>query len=148
MRGEQTIIARNRRARFDYSIGDTYEAGLVLTGTEVKSLRNGSATITDGFVQVRDGEAWLMECHIPEYKFGNRFNHEPRRARKLLLKRNQIDRISVKLKQDGFTAVPLSLYFQNGYAKLEFGLGKGKKNYDKRQSEREKLDRREMSDRY
>ena len=138
------MIARHRRATYDYAIGDTFEAGLVLTGTEVKSLRDGQATIAEAFVQIKDGEAWLLGAHIPEYRYGNRFNHEPRRPRKLLLKRNQIDRIGSRIAQGGFTGVPMELYFSNGYAKLKFGLGKGKKNYDKRQDAKKKIDRREM----
>jgi len=145
---EIRMIARHRRAKYDYAINDTFEAGLVLTGTEVKSLRDGQATIAEAFVQIKDGEAWLLGCHIPEYRYGNRFNHEPRRPRKLLLKRSQIDRIDMKIAQGGFTGVPMELYFSKGYAKLLFGLGKGKKNYDKRQDEKKKIDRREMKEQY
>ena len=145
---QKKIIARHRRAKYDYAINDTFEAGLVLTGTEVKSLRDGQATIAEAYVQIKDGEAWLLGCHIPEYRYGNRFNHEPRRPRKLLLKHNQISRIDIKISQGGFTGVPMELYFKNGYAKLMFGLGKGKKHYDKRQDEKQKLDRREMKDQY
>ena len=144
--GEKKIIARNKRATYDYAIKDTYEAGLVLTGTEVKSLRAGNATITEGFVQIKEDEAWALNLHIPEYKYGNRNNHEPRRPRKLLLKRNQIDKIRAQLEMSGFTGVVMSLYFKDGYAKLGFGLGKGKKHYDKRQDEKKKIDRREMRD--
>ena len=138
------MIARHRRATYDYAINDTYEAGLVLTGTEVKSLRDGQATIAEAYVQIKENEAWLLGAHIPEYRYGNRFNHEPRRPRKLLLKRHQIDRIATRIAQGGFTGVPMELYFCNGYAKLKFGLGKGKKNYDKRQDAKKKIDRREM----
>ena len=141
---EIKMVARNRRATYDYAIGDTFEAGMVLTGTEVKSLREGQATIAEAYVQIKDDEAWLLGAHIPEYKYGNRFNHEPRRPRKLLLKRSQINRIEVRIAQGGFTGVPMELYFSNGYAKLKFGLGKGKKHYDKRQDAKKKIDRREM----
>lgn len=141
-------VARNRRAKFDYEIVDTYEAGLQLTGTEVKSLREAHATIAEGYVQVKGREAWLVGAYIPEYRYGNINNHPPRRERKLLLHRHQIDRISAKLKEQGFTAVPMAIYFKQGKAKLEFGLGKGKKKYDKRQSEREKSAKRAMRDAY
>jgi SsrA-binding protein len=146
--GEKKIIARHRRATYDYAIGDTFEAGLVLLGTEVKSLRDGKATISEGYVQIKDYEAWLHGCHIPEYTYGNRNNHEPRRPRKLLLKEKEIQKIRVQLEEKGFTGVPMALYFSNGYAKLSFGLGKGKKLYDKRQSEKAKVERREMRDDY
>lgn len=142
------IVARNRRAKFDYEIVDTYEAGLQLTGTEVKSLREGHATIAEGYVQIKYGEAWLMGAHIPEYRFGNVNNHPPRRDRKLLLHAHQIERVASKLKEQGFTAVPMAIYFKKGKAKLEFGLGKGKKKYDKRHAEREKTAKRAMRDAY
>jgi SsrA-binding protein len=125
-------IARNRRARFDYRIEDTYEAGLVLTGTEVKSLRAGRASLTDGFAQISDGEVWLHNVHIPEYTQGTWTNHEPRRTRKLLLHRKEIDKLSARTAEQGLTLVPLSLYFQDGKAKVELGLGRGKRTYDKR----------------
>ena len=128
----RTVIARNRRARFDYRIEDTYEAGLVLTGTEVKSLRAGRASLTDGFAQISDGEVWLHNVHIPEYTQGTWTNHEPRRTRKLLLHRKEIDKLSARTAEQGLTLVPLSLYFQDGKAKVELGLGRGKRTYDKR----------------
>ncbi|MEE2785708.1 MAG: SsrA-binding protein SmpB [Myxococcota bacterium] len=137
------LIASNRRARHDYAIEETYEAGIVLVGTEVKSLRNGRANIGDAFVAVENGEAWLRNAHIDEYTFGNRFNHEPKRPRKLLLKHAEIHKVFVRIAQKGYTAVPMKMYFKNGYAKLLFGLGKGKKLHDKRQAERAKVDRRE-----
>ena len=146
--GEKKVIARNKRARHDYTIGDTFEAGIVLQGTEVKSLRDGKATIAEAYVQIKDFEAYLYGCHIPEYTYGNRNNHEPRRMRKLLLNRREINKIRIQLEQKGFTAVPMELYFKNGYAKLTFGLGKGKKLYDKRQSEKAKTDRRELRNQY
>ena len=143
------VISTNRRARHDYEITSTYEAGLVLRGTEVKSLRDGRVTLGEGFIVIKDGEAWLMGVHIPEYTHGNRFNHEPRRPRKLLLRSLEIERIARKLEEQGYTGVPMVLYFKGGWVKLEFGLGKGKKHYDKRQAERQKIDHREMrEDRY
>ena len=126
------VIARNRRARFDYRIEDTYEAGLVLTGTEVKSLRAGRASLADGFAQISDGEVWLHNVHIPEYTQGTWTNHEPRRTRKLLLHRKEIEKLSSRTAEQGLTLVPLSLYFNDGKAKVELGLGRGKRTYDKR----------------
>lgn len=126
------VIARNRRARFDYRIEDTYEAGLVLTGTEVKSLRAGRASLTDGFAQISDGEVWLHNVHIPVYTQGTWTNHEPRRTRKLLLHRKEIEKLSSRTAEQGLTLVPLSLYFKDGKAKVELGLGRGKRTYDKR----------------
>ncbi len=126
------IIARNRRARHDYHIEDVYEAGLVLTGTEVKSLRAGRASLADGFGQIADGEAWLHNVHIPEYTQGTWTNHEPRRIRKLLMHRKEIDRLSRETAERGLTLVPLSLYFKDGKAKVELALARGKRTYDKR----------------
>ena len=126
------IIARNRRARHDYQIEDTFEAGLVLTGTEVKSLRAGRASLNEAFAQVSGGELWLHGMHIPEYERGTWTNHEPRRTRKLLLHRKEIDRLASQSAERGFTIVPLSLYFSGGRAKVELGLGRGKRTYDKR----------------
>jgi len=127
------IIAQNRKARHDYSILDVYEAGLVLTGTEVKSLRLGRASLVDGFATIDDGEMFLHNVHIPEYEQGSWTNHEPRRVRKLLLHREEIGRLIGKTKESGLTIVPLSLYFSAGKAKVELGLARGKKSYDKRQ---------------
>jgi SsrA-binding protein len=126
------VIARNRRARHEYEILDTVEAGLVLTGTEVKSLRAGRASLTDGFGQITDSEAWLHGVHIPVYTQGTWTNHEPRRVRKLLLHRKEIDRLASSTKERGLTLVPLSLYFKDGKAKIELGLARGKRTYDKR----------------
>ena len=126
------VIARNRRARYDYRIEDTYEAGLVLTGTEVKSLRAGRASLADGFAQISDGEVWLHNVHIPEYTQGTWTNHEPRRTRNLLLHRTEIEKLSSRTAEQGLTLVPLSLYFKDGKAKVELGLGRGKRTYDKR----------------
>jgi SsrA-binding protein len=127
------IIASNRRARHDYAIEDTVEAGLVLTGTEVKSLRAGRATLTEGFGQITNNEAWLHGVHIPEYTQGTWTNHEPRRIRKLLLHRREIDRLAHSIQERGLTLVPLSLYFSDGKVKIELALARGKRAYDKRQ---------------
>ncbi len=127
------IIARNKRARHDYAIEDVVEAGLVLTGTEVKSLRAGRASLTDGYGLITDDEAWLHGVHIPEYTQGTWTNHEPRRTRKLLLHRKEIERLARSTQERGLTLVPLSLYFKDGKAKIELGLGRGKRSYDKRQ---------------
>ena len=138
------LIAQNRKARHDYHIDDTFEAGMVLVGTEVKSLRAGRATLGDGFAEIHDGEAFLHGVHIPEYTQGTWTNHEPRRVRKLLLNRHEIDKIETKIKERGFTLVPISMYFKDGRAKVELGLARGKKTYDKRhalaerQADREK----------
>ncbi|WP_378146863.1 SsrA-binding protein SmpB [Cnuibacter sp. UC19_7] len=141
----QKVVATNRRARHDYSIEDTYEAGLVLTGTEVKSLRQGRASLVDGYAFIDGGEAWLDAVHIPEYNQGTWTNHPPRRKRKLLLHKDQIVKISHKTKEGGYTLVPLSLYFNDGRAKVELAVAKGKKEYDKRQALREKQDKREAA---
>ncbi|MCX6421083.1 MAG: SsrA-binding protein SmpB [Actinobacteria bacterium] len=138
------LIAQNRKARHDYSIESTFEAGIVLTGTEVKSLRAGRATLTDGFATIDDGEAWLRGVHIPEYDLGTWNNHEPRRTRKLLLKRDELRKIAGKLKESGLTLVPLALYFKDGYAKVEIGIGKGRKAHDKRQAIAERESNREI----
>ena len=130
----RTMIARNKRATHDYAITQTFEAGLVLTGTEVKALRAGRASLTDGYVSVRDGEAWLNRVHIGEYDKGTWTNHEPRQPRKLLLHRREIRDLVKATSEKGFTIVPLSLYFSGGYAKVEIGVGRGKREYDKRQS--------------
>ncbi|MFC8142312.1 SsrA-binding protein SmpB [Streptomyces paradoxus] len=137
------LIAQNKKARHDYLIVDTYEAGLVLTGTEVKSLRQGRASLVDGFVQLDGQEAWLHNVHVPEYSQGTWTNHSARRKRKLLLHRAEIDKLESKSGETGHTIVPLALYFKDGRAKVEIALAKGKKEYDKRQALREKQDRRE-----
>lgn len=137
------LIAQNKKARHDYLIIDTYEAGLVLTGTEVKSLRQGRASLVDGFVQLDGNEAWLHNVHVPEYSQGTWTNHSARRKRKLLLHRAEIDKLESKTGETGHTIVPLALYFKDGRAKVEIALAKGKKEYDKRQALREKQDRRE-----
>ncbi|HSK56292.1 MAG TPA: SsrA-binding protein SmpB [Jiangellales bacterium] len=139
----RTVVARNRKARHDYHIEDTFEAGLVLTGTEVKSLRAGRASLVDGFGEVRDGEVWLRNAHIPEYDQGTWTNHEPRRPRKLLLHKGEISRLIGKTQERGLTLVPLSLYFKDGYAKVEIALARGKKTYDKRHALAERQAKRE-----
>ncbi|WP_446686177.1 SsrA-binding protein SmpB [Lysobacter korlensis] len=139
----QKVVATNRKARHDYTIEDTYEAGLVLTGTEVKSLRAGRASLVDGYAFIDAGEAWLDAVHIPEYNEGTWTNHPPRRKRKLLLHKQQILKLSSKVKEGGYTLVPLQLYFSDGRAKVEIALAKGKREYDKRQALRERQDKRE-----
>jgi SsrA-binding protein len=131
-RQQSMVIARNRRARHDYHLEDVVEAGLVLTGTEVKSLRAGRASLTDGFAQITDGEVWLHGVHIPEYTQGTWTNHEPRRPRKVLLHRKEIDRLASKTAERGLTIIPLSLYFKDGKVKVELALARGKRTYDKR----------------
>ncbi|GAA4731338.1 SsrA-binding protein SmpB [Nocardioides endophyticus] len=126
------LIAQNKKARHDYLIEDTYEAGLVLMGTEVKSLRQGRASLVDGFVDIDAHEAWLHGVHIPEYTQGTWTNHSARRKRKLLLNREEIDKIERRVNEKGLTVVPLSLYFKDGRAKVEIALAKGKKSWDKR----------------
>jgi SsrA-binding protein len=127
------VVASNRKARHDYTILETYEAGMALTGTEVKSLRAGRASLVDAFGQESNGEIFLYGMHIPEYTQGTWTNHEPRRTRKLLLNKDEIHKLMIKLRDEGLTLVPLSVYFNNGYAKVELGLAKGKRLYDKRQ---------------
>jgi SsrA-binding protein len=137
------VVAQNRKARHDYHIDDVFEAGLVLVGTEVKSLRAGQASLVDGFAHVRDGEVWLAGVHIPEYTEGTWTNHEPRRERKLLLHRQEIVRLIGKTKEGGVTMIPLALYFKDGKAKVEIALGRGKKSFDKRAALAEKQANRE-----
>jgi SsrA-binding protein len=138
-------IARNRRARFDYEIIETWEAGIALTGTEVKSLRNGKAQITDAYGIVKEGEVWLLNLHIAPYEQGNRFNHEATRTRKLLLHSREIKRMIGAVERQGLTLVALEIYFKRGRAKVRLGLGRGKKLHDKRADLKEKDDKREMS---
>ena len=137
------VVASNRKARHDYHIDDVYEAGMVLTGTEVKSLRAGRASLIDGFAEVHRGEAFLHGVHIPVYTEGTWTNHEPRRVRKLLLNRHEIDKIESRVNERGLTIVPLSLYFKDGRAKVEIALAKGKKHYDKRHALAERQANRE-----
>ncbi len=137
------LIAQNKKARHDYHIEDTYEAGLVLQGTEVKSLRQGRASLVDGFVDIDGHEAWLHGVHIPEYSQGTWTNHSARRKRKLLLNREEIDKIEKRVNEKGLTVVPLSLYFKDGRAKVEIALAKGKKSWDKRHAIAERTAKRE-----
>jgi SsrA-binding protein len=138
------LIAQNKKARHDYAITDTYEAGIVLTGTEVKSLRAGRASLIDSYATIKDGEAWLHGVHIPEYTEGTWNNHTPRRVRKLLLHRDEIARLIGKTREGGQTLIPLQLYFKDGKAKVEIALAKGKKEYDKRQTIAERDANREV----
>lgn len=141
-RGEK-VVATNRKARHDYTIESSYEAGMVLSGTEVKSLREGRASLVDGYAFIEGGEMWLDAVHIPEYVGGTWTNHPPRRKRKLLLHKQEIIKISHKTKEGGYTIIPLSIYFKDGRAKVEIAVAKGKKEYDKRQALRERQDKRE-----
>jgi SsrA-binding protein len=142
-KGEK-LIADNRRARHDYHLLDRVEAGLVLTGTEVKSLREGKATLQQAFAEVRDGEAWLLGLHVPEYGQGNRSNHEPDRSRKLLLHRREIDKLYGQVREKGVTLVPTKLYFKDGRVKVELALAKGKELRDKRRDIAERDARRQI----
>ena len=139
----QKVVAQNRKARHDYTIEDRIEAGLVLTGTEVKSLRAGRASLVDGYAFIEYGEAWLDAVHIAEYGQGTWTNHPPRRKRKLLLHKDEIEKLAAKVSQGGYTLVPLSLYFSDGRAKVELAVAKAKKEYDKRHALRERQDKRE-----
>ncbi|QGK68952.1 SsrA-binding protein SmpB [Allosaccharopolyspora coralli] len=138
------VIAQNRKARHNWTVLDTYEAGLSLTGTEVKSLRQGRASLVDGFATVDHGEVWLRNIHIPEYTEGTWTNHEPRRSRKLLMHKGEILRLVGKIKESGLSLVPLSLYFSDGKAKVELALAKGKKAHDKRRDLAERDSQREI----
>jgi SsrA-binding protein len=141
----RSVVAQNRKARHDYHLHDIYEAGLVLSGTEVKSLREGRANLTDAYATVDDGEVWLRNAHIPEYSHGTWTNHTARRTRKLLLNRQEISRIERDLGAAGTTLVPLSLYFSDGYAKVEIAVASGKRDYDKRQAIAEREGKREAA---
>ena len=141
-KGEGKLIAQNRKARHDYSIIDTVEAGLVLQGTEIKSIRNGRINLKDGFARIRNGEAFLYNVHISPYEQGNIFNHDPLRTRKLLLHKKQINKLIGETKNTGITLVPLKVYIKDGYAKVLIGLAKGKTQYDKREDlKRKEVDR-------
>ena len=137
------LIAQNKKARHDYSIEDVFEAGIVLTGTEVKSLRAGRANLTDGYAMIENGELWLHGMHIPEYTQGTWNNHEPRRTRKLLVRKDELKRIANDTRESGLTIVPLSLYFKDGYAKVEIAVARGRKTVDKRQAIAEREAKRE-----
>jgi SsrA-binding protein len=133
------IVAENRKARFEYAIDEVFEAGIALTGTEVKSLRFGEGTIAESYAEVKDGEAWLINANIPEFSHGNRYNHEPRRPRKLLLNAREIAKLHGAVARQGMTLVPLSMYFnERGRAKVELALARGKKLHDKREAERDR----------
>ena len=138
-------VARNRRARFDYEILDTWEAGIVLAGTEVKSLRNGKANVSDAYAIVKDGELWVINLHIAPYEQGNRFNHEATRSRKLLLHGREIKRLIGAVERQGLTLVALDVYFKGGRAKLKIGLARGRKTHDKRAVLKERDDQRDMA---
>ena len=139
-------VAENRRARYDYFIEDIFEAGIALTGTEVKSLRFGQGSIVESYAEVRAGEAWLINANVPEFSHGNRFNHEPKRPRKLLLHEREIDRLQGAVERKGMTVVPLSIYFNSrGRAKVELALAKGKNTADKRQTIKDRDWKREQS---
>ena len=136
---KKKVVAENRRARYDYAIEDTYEAGIALTGTEVKSLRFGEGSIAESYAEVTDGEIWLINANIPEFSHGNRFNHEPKRPRKLLLKEREINKMFGAVARQGMTLVPLSVYFNSrGRAKVELAIARGRKAHDKREHEKEK----------
>ncbi len=141
----EKIICNNKKAFHDFFIEEKLEAGMVLTGTEVKSLRMGKANLNDSFALVRNGEAFLNNLHISPYDFGNRENHDPDRMRKLLLHKNEITRLFSKIREQGYSLVPLRLYFKNGMVKVEMGLAKGKKLYDKREDLKKKDQKREMA---
>lgn len=138
------VVATNRKARHDYFIEDTVEAGIVLTGTEIKSVRAGRANLQDSFALIRNGEMWLVGAHISPYVHGNRENHDPTRDRKLLLHRREIDRLAGKVQERGYTLVPLRVYLRDGRAKVELGLAKGKRQYDKRETIAKRDSDREM----
>ncbi|MEX6724897.1 SsrA-binding protein SmpB [Parapedomonas caeni] len=134
---KRKVVAENRRARFDYFVDDVYEAGIALTGTEVKSLRFGEGSIADSYAEVRNGEVWLVNANIPEFSHGNRFNHEPKRPRKLLLHAREVEKFHGAVNRQGMTLIPLSIYFNDrGRAKVELALAKGKKLHDKRETEK------------
>lgn len=143
-KGTGKVLAQNKKASHDYFIEDTIEAGMVLTGTEIKSIRAGRVQLKESYVQIRNGEAWISNMHVSSFEQGNRFNHDPLRARKLLLHKKQIGELVGAVKRDGYTIVPLKMYIKDGYAKLLIGVGKGKKDYDKRNDMRKKEAKREM----
>jgi SsrA-binding protein len=139
------IICRNKRAFHEYNLFDTLECGVVLTGTEVKSLRDGSASLEDAYAKITDGEVWLMNCDIPEYAMGNRLNHKPKRPRKLLMHRREIAKFAGKASERGFTLVPLKMYFKAGRAKVELAVARGKQHHDKREDQKKAEAQREIS---
>ncbi|TFD95866.1 MULTISPECIES: SsrA-binding protein SmpB [Jeotgalibacillus] len=143
-KGEGKTVAQNKKARHDYFIEETYEAGIVLQGTEIKSIRQGRVNLKDSFARISNGEVFLNNMHISPYEQGNRYNHDPERERKLLLHRQQINKLIGETKQQGYSLVPLKLYLKDGYAKVLIGLAKGKKNYDKRETLKKKEAKRDI----
>jgi SsrA-binding protein len=141
---EGKVVAQNKKATHDYFIEETYEAGIVLTGTEIKSIRAGKANIKDAFARIKNGEMFLWHAHISPYEQGNRYNHDPLRTRKLLMKKKEISKLIGTTKEQGYTLIPLKIYLKNGFAKVLIGLGKGKKNYDKREALKEKDAKRQI----
>jgi SsrA-binding protein len=139
------LVAKNKKARFNYELGDRMEAGMVLSGTEVKSLRLGKGNLTDAYAKIKDGEAWLISCHISAYPFAHYDNHDPERPRKLLLHRRELRRLEAKLDEQGYSLIPLAIYFKNGKAKVELALAKGKKLFDKRQAIKEREQNRDVA---
>ncbi|MFC4411464.1 SsrA-binding protein SmpB [Chungangia koreensis] len=143
-KGMGKTVAQNKKANHDYFIEETFEAGIVLQGTEIKSVRNGKVQLRDAFVRIRNNEAWISNMHISPYEQGNRFNHDPIRSRKLLLHKRQINQLIGTIKEQGITIVPIKMYMKDGYAKVLIGIGKGKKNYDKREDLKKKEAKREV----
>jgi len=139
------LIARNKKARFNYDLGERYEAGLVLTGSEVKSLRLGKANLTDSYARLKGGEVWLLSAHITPYPFASYDNHEPERPRKLLLHKREINKLAGKIQEQGMSLIPLAIYFKRGRAKVELALAKGKKLHDKRQTMKKRDQQREIA---
>ncbi|MEK5037319.1 MULTISPECIES: SsrA-binding protein SmpB [Sporosarcina] len=144
-KGQGKVVAVNKKANHDFAIEETIEAGIVLQGTEIKSIRNGKVQLRDAFVRIRDNEAWISNMHISPYDHGNQFNHDPTRSRKLLLHKKQISKLFVETKQQGVAIVPLKMYLKDGFAKVLIGVGKGKKDYDKREDLKKKDAKREMA---
>lgn len=143
-KGESRVLAQNKKANHDYFIEDTYEAGIVLKGTEIKSIRNGGVNLKDSYARIRNGEMFLLNMHISPYEQGNRYNHDPVRTRKLLMRRKQIEQLIGVTKETGYSLIPLKVYIKHGYAKVLIGLGKGKRNYDKRETLKRKSAQREV----
>ena len=143
-KGQGKVVAQNKKANHDFYIEDTIEAGIVLQGTEIKSVRNSKVQLKDAFVRIRNNEAWISNMHISPYEQGNRFNHEPLRSRKLLLHKKQISELIGVSKQDGFSIIPIKMYLKDGFAKVLIGVGKGKKNYDKRDVLKKKEAKRDI----
>ena len=143
-KGEGKVVAQNKKANHDYFIEETMEAGIVLQGTEIKSVRKGKVQLKEAFVRIRNNEAWISNMHISTYEQGNRFNHEPLRSRKLLLHKKQINELIGLSKQDGFSIIPIKMYLKDGFAKVLIDLGKGKKNYDKRDDLKKKEAKRDI----